>query len=94
METSASKFEQVEGDLKKLLNDLMNQLEGLRGAWAGQSARSFDNVKEAFTQQQNKLSSALLETANGVRSSGKNYTASDQETAGSMNNINIPNLPL
>lgn len=94
MKTAADKFESVDHDLGTMLSNLLSELEGLKSAWAGQSARSFDSVKTAFEENQRKLSSALRETASGVRSSGANYTASDQETASAIGNIAVPNLPI
>lgn len=94
MKTAADKFESVDHDLGTMLSNLLSELEGLKSAWAGQSARSFDQVKQSFEDNQRKLSSALRETANGVRTSGANYTASDQETASAIGNIHVPNLPL
>jgi len=96
MEQTAGKFEQTNGDLQTMLRNLLNELEILQTAWVGQGGRSFQNVKEQWAQDQSKLQQALLETAGAIRSSGKNYTATDSEASSRMNNVSRggPSLPL
>jgi WXG100 family type VII secretion target len=95
MEQTATRFETTNGELQGMLRGLLGRLEALQGQWAGSGARSFHNVKEQWANDQSKLQQALLETAGAIRTSGRNYTASDSEATSRMNSINSgPSLPL
>jgi WXG100 family type VII secretion target len=95
MESTAGKFEQVHDSLDQMLSRLLNELEVLQSAWQGRAGRSFTQVKDAYQQNQKKLGMALAETATAIRSSGTNYTASDEEASSKVGGINTSmNLPL
>ena len=95
METTAAKFEGVNDSLQSMLNTLMSELSVLQTAWQGAAGRSFEQVKQAWERDQKAIQQALLETATAIRTSGQQYTASDEEAAGrvSASNRGI-NLPL
>lgn len=88
MDTAANKFEQVDSTLQQMLSRLMNELETLRTAWQGASGRSFEQVKQAYEAASKKMSEALRETAGAIRTSGKQYTATDESGASRVSNIN------
>lgn len=95
METAAAKFESVNESLQTMLSRLLNELEALQTAWVGRGGRSFTQVKEAYAANQRKLSDALRETATSIRSSGRNYSASDDHSSSQVGAINTQvNLPL
>lgn len=95
MESAASKFEDVNDSLQGMLTRLMNELEALQTAWQGAGGSSFTQVKIAYEANQKKLSEALRETATAIRSSGQNYTASDEESKSRVSGINTSvSLPL
>jgi WXG100 family type VII secretion target len=81
MAATASKFEQVDGALGKMLKDLMGELDLLRSKWSGAGGRSFDAVRIAWANDQDKLHKALAQTATAIRTAGKDYTASDESSA-------------
>ncbi len=87
MDTAANKFEQVDSSLQQMLSRLLNELEVLQNAWQGQSGRSFQNVKQAYTDAQKRMSEALRETAGAIRTSGQQYTATDDSSNSRVNNI-------
>ena len=95
METTAAKFEGVNDSLQSMLNTLMSELSVLQTAWQGAGGRSFEQVKQAWERDQKAIQQALLETATAIRTSGQQYTTSDEEAAGrvSASNRGI-NLPL
>ena len=95
METTAAKFEGVNDSLQSMLNTLMSELSVLQTAWQGAGGRSFEQVKQAWERDQKAIQQALLETATAIRTSGQQYTASDDEAASrvSASNRGI-NLPL
>jgi WXG100 family type VII secretion target len=95
MESAASKFEQVDQSLQGMLTRLMNELETLQTAWKGSGGSSFTNVKMAYQENQKALSRALRETASAIRTSGHQYTATDDEQASMVGGINTSvQLPL
>lgn len=95
MDSTASKFDQANDSLNSMLSRLLNELEALRTGWQGAGGRSFESVKQAYEANQRKLSAALQETAGAIRTSGSNYTSTDQDSSSRVNNINTSvNLPL
>jgi WXG100 family type VII secretion target len=96
MEQTAGRFEGVNNDLQTMLRNLLNELEVLQTAWVGRGGRSFQNVKEQWSADQQKLQQALLETARAIRSSGQGYAATDDESSSRMNSVGRggPSLPL
>jgi WXG100 family type VII secretion target len=84
LDAAAKRFEDVDSELQGMLKTLLNQLESMRQEWQGAGGRSFESVKSAWTQDLQTLNSNLLETAAGIRSSGRNYDASDSAASASM----------
>lgn len=81
MQQTAARFEQVNQSLQSMLSSLMSELEVLQQAWRGAGGRSFEQVKQAWAQDQAALQRALRETAAAIRSAGGHYEASDTEAA-------------
>lgn len=82
--TAANRFEQVNGELQGMLNTLMRELEVTRAGWQGAGGRTFEGVKLAFQNDQELLNRSLLETAEGIRTAGRNYEATDAAAAHTM----------
>jgi len=81
---AARRFEDVNGELQGMLKLLLDELSGLREGWQGAGGRSFEAVKEAWSRDQTALHRNLLETAEAIRSSGRNYTAVDADASQRM----------
>jgi len=81
MRQTADKFDQTNQSLQGMLKTLLAELEGLRSQWQGAGGRSFEQVKLAWSEDQEALHQALGETAQGIRTSGHQYTASDAAAA-------------
>jgi WXG100 family type VII secretion target len=81
MESTARRFENVNGSLDGMLRRLMNELEGLRTQWTGAGGRSFEQVKQAWAADQQKLNRSLAETATAMHTAGRQYTATDSAAA-------------
>jgi WXG100 family type VII secretion target len=82
MEQTAKKFEQVNHNLQTMLSRLLSELEVLRTGWQGRGGRSFEQVKESWVGDQKSIQKALEETAGAIRTSGQQFTASDEAAAG------------
>jgi ESAT-6 family protein len=81
MEGAAKQFEQGNAQLQQMLSALLNELSGLRGAWAGSGAAAFEQVKLRYEDDQKKLQQALTETAHAIRTAGRQYTSTDSSAA-------------
>jgi WXG100 family type VII secretion target len=94
MEQVATKFESTNSSLQSMLSGLMGQLEPLQTRWAGAGGQSFTQVKTQWNDDMQKINRALSETANAVRTSGRQYTSTDegaqQRVAASSHSVNLP----
>lgn len=82
MEQTATKFESVDQSLQSMLSSLMGELEVLQSAWRGAGGRSFEQVKQQWSQDQSAIHRALRETASAIRTSGQQYDSTDSEASG------------
>jgi WXG100 family type VII secretion target len=95
MESVAGKFETVHDSLDAMLSRLINELQVLETSWVGKAGTSFTAVRDAYQVNQRKLGQALAETAVAIRTSGTNYTATDDASSSKVSNIDTTvNLPL
>jgi WXG100 family type VII secretion target len=81
MEQTAAKFDQVNESLQSTLKRLLGELEVLRTQWQGAGGASFEQVKLAWAADQEALQRALGETATAIRTSGRQYQATDTVAA-------------
>ncbi|OLB80559.1 MAG: hypothetical protein AUI14_06290 [Actinobacteria bacterium 13_2_20CM_2_71_6] len=81
MRQTADKFDQVNQSLQAMLKSLLGELEALRTQWQGAGGHSFEQVKLAWSEDQQTLHQALGETAGAIRTSGQQYTVSDTAAA-------------
>jgi WXG100 family type VII secretion target len=93
MEQTARNFEQTDASLRDMLKNLMNQLEPLQQSFQGAGGRSFTEVKIAWSRDQTALHEALAQTAQAIRTSGHEYTASDSDASRRFGGT-AGNLPL
>ena len=95
MEQVAGRFEQTNSALQSMLSSLMNQLEPLQSRFVGAGGSSFTQVKLAWHEDMEKINRALSETATAIRSSGQNYSTTDDATqqrvaATNRGGVNLP----
>ena len=94
LHSAAQRFEQVNGELQSMLSTLMRELETTRTGWQGAGGRSFDTVKHAWNRDQETLNKNLLETAEGLRSAGRNYQFTDADAGARFRGIGTQHQPL
>ncbi|MET8120536.1 WXG100 family type VII secretion target [Micromonospora sp. NPDC005189] len=94
MHQTAAKFEQVDQSLQSMLTGLLAELEVLQQAWRGAGGRSFEQVKQQWSQDQAALHRALRETAGAVRTAGRQYNVSDDEVASRVAGTNRGGIQL
>jgi WXG100 family type VII secretion target len=96
MEQVAGKFEHTNSAIQSMLSSLMGELEPLQTRWAGAGGMSFGQVKQAWKDDMDKIGRALTETASAVRTSGQQYSSTDdaaQQRVAATNRGGV-NLPL
>lgn len=93
MERVATKFDDAHQSLQSMLSRLMQEVEAVKGDWQGRGGSSFEQVSQAWAQDQRKILVALSETASAIRTAGKVYTATDDQAASRMKSTHV-NLPL
>jgi len=81
MQQTADRFEQVNQSLQAMLRSLLGELEVLRTQWQGAGGASFEQVKLAWSEDQQALHQALAETATAIRTSGRQYEVTDTTAA-------------
>jgi WXG100 family type VII secretion target len=77
----AGRFDEVHSSLQATLSTLMREVESVRGDWQGRGGTSFEQISAAWADDQKRLLRALAETANGIRTSGRTYSATDDMAA-------------
>ncbi|MET8039565.1 WXG100 family type VII secretion target [Micromonospora sp. NPDC005215] len=94
MQQTAAKFEQVDQSLQSMLTGLLAELQVLQQAWRGAGGRSFEQVKQQWSQDQAALHRALRETAGAIRTAGRQYDGSDDEVASRVAGTNRGGIQL
>jgi WXG100 family type VII secretion target len=94
METVAGKFDSTNSALQSMLKSLMAELDPLQTRFVGAGGSSFTQVKTAWGEDMEKINRALTETASAIRSSGQNYSTSDdaaqQRVAATNRGVDLP----
>lgn len=64
-----------------MMSALMQQLEVLDTSWQGQAGTTFVQVKQNIDGHTKKISSNLMEVANGIRSTDNSFGNEDADAA-------------
>lgn len=79
MEAAAGQLQ----DSRDILDGIIRRLGGVVGSveasWRSDSSKAFTGVMERWTVNHNKLSNALDELAEGIRTGGRSYEAAEQQ---------------
>jgi WXG100 family type VII secretion target len=89
----SSKFEDAGASLNQILSTLMAEVDAVRSDWVGRGGTSFQQVSNAWGQDQQRLLKALSETATAIQTAGRSYVATDDAAAERMKVPGV-NLPL
>lgn len=87
MAKAAQQVLQVSESLQQQMRSLMNNLEPLAGSWKGAAASAFQQLMERFSQDSQKLTTALGNIANALDANTKNYNASEQNNQSAIAGI-------
>ena len=87
----AARFDDVQASLRSTLTNLLREVESVRADWQGSGGDSFQQVTAAWGNDQQRLLTALAETATAIRTAGRVYTAADDSAAQRMSSsISLP----
>ena len=87
----AAKFDDVQASLRNSLTNLLREVESVRADWQGRGGESFQQVTAAWGNDQQRLLTALSETATAIRTAGRVYTATDESAGHRMSSsITLP----
>ena len=87
----AAKFDDVQASLRSTLTNLLREVESVRADWQGRGGESFQQVTAAWGNDQQRLLTALSETATAIRTAGRVYTATDESAGHRMSSsITLP----
>ena len=78
MVQAATKVDDVNNEVRALLSSLQSQVEAVQSSWKGQAATTFQSLMMRFNEDTTKLSQALTDISEQIRSSGQGYAAQDQ----------------
>lgn len=65
---------------------LRTELEPLRELWVGQGGTAFDDVRTRLDEQLGRLNAALVMIGDALKTSGTDYTLTDEELQSQMRN--------
>jgi WXG100 family type VII secretion target len=78
MQQAATKVEDVNSEVRAQLGNLQSQVEAVQAHWQGQAASTFQALMVRYHEDAQKLSQALTDIAEQIRSSGQTYLAQDE----------------
>jgi WXG100 family type VII secretion target len=95
MAKAAAEFDRVNGEIDVMLRKLMGELEILNSSWRGLAGTKFTEVKLQYERDLTTINQALAATAESIRVSGLDYTATDTDAAARVTQsggggINLP----
>lgn len=81
MTQAASKVDDVNGQVRSMLSSLNSQVESIIPAWQGNAATAFQGLMQRYHADATKLSQALTDIAEQIRTSGQTYSAQDESAS-------------
>lgn len=78
MQQAASRVDDVNNEVRSLLNSLQIQVEAVQGHWIGQAASTFQALMIRYQEDARKLATALADISEQIRASGQAYATQDQ----------------
>src|ERR1700761_5450919 len=78
MQQAAAKVDDVNNEVRSQLSSLQSQVEAVQAPWTGQAASTFQALMVRYQEDAQKLSQALTDIAEQIRTSGQAYASQDQ----------------
>lgn len=78
MTQAASKVDDVNNQVRSMLSSLSSQVESIIPAWKGSAASAFQGLMQRYQADATKLSQALTDISEQIRTSGQTYATQDQ----------------
>lgn len=87
MEAVSTQLQDSRNELDGIIRQLGSVVASVQASWRSESSRTFEGVMERWTLNHNKLSTALDELAEGIRTGGRSYEAAVQEQVHSLSAV-------
>ncbi|MEU5842961.1 WXG100 family type VII secretion target [Rhodococcus sp. NPDC047139] len=87
MEVVAGQLQESRAELDAILGRLTGVVQSAPSVWRSRSAEQFAGIMERWNVNHTKLSTALDELAEAVRTSGRSYAAAEEHHARSLSSI-------
>jgi WXG100 family type VII secretion target len=94
MAATAQKFNAAKDELQAMLQQLMAELDGLQSAWKGHGATAFDQTRQRWNEDTQKLNQALGQTADAIAKAGIYYSNTDGDSASRLGGISGSDIRL
>jgi WXG100 family type VII secretion target len=78
MAQAATKVDDVNSEVRAKLSTLSNAVEAVQAHWQGSAAASFQSLMVRWHEDAQKLSTALTQISEQIRSAGQAYAAQDE----------------
>jgi WXG100 family type VII secretion target len=78
MQQAAAKVDDVNNEVRAQLANLQGQVEAVQAHWTGQAASTFQALMIRYHEDAQKLSQALTDISEQIRTSGQTYYSQDQ----------------
>jgi WXG100 family type VII secretion target len=78
MQQAASKVDDVNNEVRSQLASLQSQVESVQAHWTGSAASTFQALMVRYHEDAQKLSQALTDISEQIRTSGQTYASQDQ----------------
>lgn len=79
MASVAKDVENVEQEIQATVTKLTSDLAPLEASWKGQAASAFQQLKERFLEDANKLNQALSQIAEQLKTASGTYSAQEEQ---------------
>jgi|SRR5947209_2216012 len=84
---AGQRMEDTNQQLQAALNNVMNEVEGVRGAWSGAAASAFHTLMETYSNDAKKLNDNLQKISEAIAGSADAYRRQEEEAAQSVSSI-------
>jgi ESAT-6 family protein len=84
---AGQRMEDTNEQLQAALQQVMNEVENIRGAWKGSAASAFQNLMETYARDAKDLNDNLNKISEAIAGSAQAYQRQEEESAQSVNSI-------
>lgn len=79
LDSFANRIQQQHDAILALIKNINTEADMMTAKWLGAARQAYDPVMDAYFQKAAKLNDQLLQSANTVAETGRQFTASDED---------------